>query len=106
MTALAGPRYAHDDAHAGLARLGKQRGSIYLADQKLKITVPRVRDQREGRQVPLATYAPLQQPRGQDAGLFRRVLGGISCREYEAAPEASPLTSCHAIFRKSEKTIN
>ncbi len=32
----------------------------------------------------------LQQPRAQDAGLFRRVLGGISCREYEAAAEAVP----------------
>ena len=90
VTALAGLRYARDDEHAGLARWGKQRGSIYLADQKLSITVPRVRDQREGREVPLATYAQLQQPRAQDAGLFRRVLGGISCREYEAAAEAVP----------------
>jgi transposase-like protein len=90
VTALAGPRYAHDDEHAGLARWGKQRGSIYLADQKLPIAVPRVRDRREGREVPLATYARLQQPRAQDAGLFRRVLGGLSCRDYEAAAEAVP----------------
>ncbi len=55
VTALAGPRYARDDEHGELARWGKQRGSIYLADQKLPVTVPRVRDQREGREVPLAT---------------------------------------------------
>ncbi|OYV66816.1 MAG: hypothetical protein B7Z74_10535, partial [Deltaproteobacteria bacterium 21-66-5] len=36
------------------------------------------------------TYAALQTPRGQDVGLFRRVLGGLSCREYEAAAEAVP----------------
>ena len=90
VTALAGPRYAHDDEHGEVARWGKQRGSIYLADQKLPIIVPRVRDRREGREVPLATYAQLQEPRAQDAGLFRRVLGGISCREYEAAAEAVP----------------
>ncbi len=57
VTALAGVRYARDEEHAGLARWGSQRGSIYLADQKLPVTVPRVRDQREGREIPLATYA-------------------------------------------------
>lgn len=39
--ALAGARYAHADGHAGIARWGRQRGSVYLADQKLPITVPR-----------------------------------------------------------------
>ena len=41
--ALAGVRYAHDDGPSGVVRWGKQAGSIYLADQKLPITVPRVR---------------------------------------------------------------
>ena len=90
VAALAGPRYARDEDRSALVRWGAQRGSIYLADQKLPIAVPRVRDQREGHEIPLATYAQLQQPRAQDAGLFRRVLGGISCREYEAAAEAVP----------------
>lgn len=90
VTALAGARYAHADGHAGVARWGSQPGSIYLADQKLPITVPRVRDRRAGPEIPLATYAQLQTPRAQDAGLFRRVLGGLSCREYEAAAEAVP----------------
>jgi putative transposase len=88
--ALAGPRYARDDARPDVVRWGAQPGSIYLADQKLPITVPRVRDQRERREIPLATYAALQTPRAHDAGLFRRVLGGLSCREYEAAAEAVP----------------
>ena len=38
----------------------------------------------------VATYAALQTPRAQEVGLFRRVLGGLSCREYEAAAEAVP----------------
>lgn len=90
VTALAGPRYARDDERPDVVRWGSQRGSIYLADQKLPITVPRVRDRQDQREVPLATYAALQTPRAQDVGLFRRVLGGISCREYEAAAEAVP----------------
>lgn len=88
--ALAGPRYARDDAPSAVVRWGAQRGSIYLADQKLPITVPRVREGQGRREVPLATYAALQTPRAQDVGLFRRVLGGLSCREYEAAAEAVP----------------
>jgi transposase-like protein len=88
--ALAGPRYARDDARPEVVRWGAQRGSIYLADPKLPITVPRVRDAQARREVPLATYVALQTPRAQDVGLFRRVLGGLSCREYEAAAEAVP----------------
>jgi putative transposase len=88
--ALAGERYAHADAHPDVVRWGQQRGSVYLADQKLPVTVPRVRDRRERCEIPLATYAALQTPRGQDVGLFRKVLGGLSCREYEAAAEAVP----------------
>ena len=90
VTALAGARYAHADGKAGIARWGSQAGSIFLADQKVPITVPRVRDVRAGTEVPLATYARLQTPRARDVGLFRRVLGGLSCREYEAAAEAVP----------------
>jgi transposase-like protein len=90
VAALAGPRYAHHDPRPEVVRWGKQPGSIYLADQKLPITVPRVRDRRAQQEVPLATYAQFQTPRAHDVGLFRRVLGGLSCREYEAAAEAVP----------------
>jgi transposase-like protein len=90
VTALAGARYAHDDAQPHVARWGAQPGSIYLADQKLPIQVPRVRDRATGHEVPLATYHALQTPRSLDIGLFRRVLGGLSCRDYEAAAEAVP----------------
>ena len=46
--ALAGARYAHQDGAPGIVRPGQQAGSVYLADQKLPITVPRVRDQHAG----------------------------------------------------------
>lgn len=90
VTALAGARYAHRDGRPGIARWGSQAGSIYLADQKVPLTVPRVRDRHAGTEVPLATYTQLQTPRGRDVGLFRRVLSGVSCRDYEAAAEAVP----------------
>ena len=55
VTALAGPRYAHGDATPGVARWGSQLGSIFLADQKVPITVPRVREVSERVEIPLAT---------------------------------------------------
>ncbi|MBD2347276.1 MULTISPECIES: IS256 family transposase [Cyanophyceae] len=88
--ALAGPRYAHADGRPAIARWGAQAGSVFLADQKVPIRVPRVRNRATNTEVPLATYAQLQTPRGHDVGLFRRVLGGLSCRDYEAAAEAVP----------------
>lgn len=90
VTELAGRRYAHEDDHPNIVRWGKQPGSIYVADQKLPIRVPRVRDQALGREIALSTYQRFQTPRSLDVGLFRRVLGGLSCREYEAAAETIP----------------
>ena len=90
VTQLAGARYAHHDAAPGIARWGTQRGSVYLADQKLPITVPRVRDLRVQTELPLATYAALQTPRARDIGLFRKVLAGVSTRDDRGAAEAVP----------------
>lgn len=90
VTALAGVRYAHDDTGSSVVRWGAQRGSVYLADQKLPLKIPRVRDLSEKREVSLETYKHFQTPRSMDVGLFRRVLGGLSCREYEAAAETVP----------------
>lgn len=90
VTAMAGPRYARHDGAAHRVRWGRQRGSIYLADQKLALPVPRVRDRQAGTEVPLQTYARLQTPRAADEGVMRRILYGLSCRDYRACAEAVP----------------
>jgi len=90
VAALAGARYVREDGHPGIVRWGAQPGSVFLADQKLPVTVPRVRDRVHGREVPLPSYQALQTPRAHDAGLYRRVLAGIATREYRAAAEAVP----------------
>ena len=87
---LAGPRYARDDGAVHRVRWGRQQGSIYLADQKLALLVPRVRDRQADREVPLQTYARLQQPRAADEGVLRRLLYGLSCRDYRVCAEAVP----------------
>ena len=90
VTRLAGERYAREGRQPGYVRWTRQRGSIYLADQKLPIAVPRVRDRLRNLEVPLETYERLQQPRGLDTGLLHKVLGGLSTREYERCAEAVP----------------
>jgi transposase-like protein len=67
-----------------------QRGSIYLADQKIPLDVPRVCNRLRNEEVPLQTYARLQQPRALDTELLHKVLGGLSTREYERCAEAVP----------------
>ena|GEM_PF-3203721 len=71
-------------------RWSKERGSVYLGDQKLPIVYQRVRDQIRDVEVPLETYQRLQQPRALDHGLLRRVLLGLSCRRYAECAEAVP----------------
>ncbi len=87
---LAGARYARTGRLPGHVRWTHQRGSVYLADQKLPVEVPRVRDQHRNVEVPLPTYERLQQPRAGDMGLLHKVLGGLSTREYERCAEAVP----------------
>ncbi len=109
---LAGARHSRTSRRPGHVRWGRQRGSVYLADQKLPLPVPRVRDLARNQEVPLATYQQLQAPRHADAGLFRRILLGLSCRDYaacaEAVPEAfglSPSTVSRRFIRTSAKKL-
>jgi len=94
---LAGSRYQRKEADQPHRRWGQQPGSVYLADQKLPIPVPRVRNVETQTEVPLHSYQALQIPRHLDEGLLRRILKGLSCRQYgvcaEAVPEAFGLSS-------------
>lgn len=97
LVSLVGERYARTGRQPGLVRWTPQAGSIYLADQKLPIVVPRVRDRQQNREGPLTTYRQFQTPRRLDTGLLQRVLGGLATREYarcaETVPEAFGLSA-------------
>ena len=100
VAALAGERYSRTGGLPGVVRWCQQRGSVYLADQKLPITYRRVRDLPGNREVPLVTYQRLQQPRQADRGVLLKVLRGLSCRAYAECAEAVP-----AAFGLSPSTI-
>ncbi|BFU90694.1 MAG: hypothetical protein NTAFB01_18810 [Nitrospira sp.] len=90
VTDLAGARYSRTGGQPGYVRWCRQRGSVYLLDQKLPVTYTRVRDRLRNVEVSLPIYQALGEPRAADAGLFRKVLHGLSCRRYEACAEAVP----------------
>ena len=79
---LVGPRYQRSGADRQYYRWGTERGSVYLADQKVPIRVPRVRDVHRNQEARLGAYEQFQQPRGADAQLMGRILRGLGCRNY------------------------
>ena len=87
---LAGGRYERrgGDGENDAYRHGSNPGSIKLMGQRVGILVPRVRSQTG--EIPLQSYQLLHQGKELDEELFRRVLYGISCRNYEAASMAIP----------------
>ena len=89
VTALAGERYARKDPSVGGRRHGSNPGTVGLAGQRVPIRVPQIRHVTES-EIPLRSYEALHGDRAVNDLLLRRVLYGISCRNYEAAGEVIP----------------
>jgi transposase-like protein len=85
--ALCGERYERKNEEVG-RRHGSNPGSVRLGGQKIGIEVPRVRGERS--EIPLRSYGKLQEETAANDLLLRRVLYGISCRNYEKAAESIP----------------
>ena len=99
--ALVGPRYQRGTQDRRYYRWGRERGSVYLADQKVPVAVPRVRDVHRNREVRLPVYERLQTPRGEDAQLLGRVLRGLGCRNYRETAALVP-----EVFGLSASTVS
>jgi len=89
VVALAGSRYERKAESVRGRRHGSNPGSVRMAGQRVPIRVPRVRSGRGG-EIPLRSYEALSRGGDTDDLLLRRVLYGISCRNYEAAAEMIP----------------
>ena len=89
VTALAGERYARKATATRGRRHGSNPGTVGLAGQRVPIRVPRVRCVA-GSEIPLRAYDALRGDREANDVLLRRVVYGISCRNYEAAAAAIP----------------
>ena len=89
VTALAGERYVRKEASMRGRRHGSNPGTVGLAGQRVPIRVPRVRS-ITGREIPLRSYEALSGDRAGNELLLKRVLYGISCRNYETVAESIP----------------
>lgn len=74
---MAGPEYHPSGRYR---KWGIQAGSIYLGDRKVRITHPRLRDDRA--EVILPCYSRLRQPGEFSEELLTRSLRGLSARKY------------------------
>jgi transposase-like protein len=88
VVSLAGARHSRKLEGRKRYRHGTNPGTVYLAGQRVPIEVPRVRGRRG--EVRLQSYDELHRGGELNEVLFRRVLYGISCRNYERAAEEIP----------------
>jgi transposase-like protein len=74
------------DAERRAYRHGTERGWIAIGGAKAAIERPRARG-IDGKEIPLKRYEVMQRPARQD-GVMRRLLRGVSCRNYRAVIDA------------------
>jgi transposase-like protein len=79
---LCGPRYRRQ-ADRTASRYGRQPGVITLAGQKLSVARPRARYTDRRGEVPLETYALLQRDEALPEACLKRMVRGVSTRDYE-----------------------
>jgi transposase-like protein len=82
----------HDRTGGDNKRWGQNPGSVFLGDQKVRVNVPRVRDVRADKEIPLKSYRRLQDPGHLDELAMARVINGLSQGKYERAAEHVPET--------------
>ena len=80
---LAGDRY---DRTTAVDRWGKQRGYVIVGGQKAPVNRRRL-SEKNGKEVPLTSYARFQDPSQRTQAVFQRLVSGLSCRNYPRAIE-------------------
>jgi transposase-like protein len=88
VTRLCGTRYQRnpDRQHT---RYGHQPGFVTLAGQKASIQRPRVRQAGGGSEVELSLYQALQSPSAMPEAALKRMVRGVSTRNYEEVVEVA-----------------
>ena len=82
---LCGPMHQRLPERAA-SRWGSQRGTVVLSGRKVPILRPRAR-LVSGREALLETYQRLQSPEAMPENALRRMVRGVSCRDYEGCLE-------------------
>lgn len=89
VTELAGERYSRGGE---VKRWGSNPGGVYLGEQKVSVSVPRVRNVVSKEEIPLSSYERLQDEGHIDDQVLKRVINGMSQGKYERAASQVPQT--------------
>lgn len=89
----------------GNVRWTSQPGSINLADQKVPIMRPRVRNRLENREVKIPLYERLQSSANYEDMVLRKLLHGMSCRRYAESSALIPEVFGMSAGRVSKRFI-
>ena len=84
---LCGERYEHAPGKRTVTRHGGQRGWAMVAGQKVPLERPRVRHTDGSGEAKLAVYQQLQNPLNLREAALRRIVHGVSARNYEQVVE-------------------
>ncbi len=88
VVSLAGTKHSRKAGEGVPRRHGSNPGSVKLAGQSIPIRMPRLR--ADGNEVALASYEDLHKGGDLNDQVFRQMLYGVSCRNYEQAAEQIP----------------
>ncbi|MBI2794156.1 MAG: transposase [Ignavibacteria bacterium] len=84
----AGDRYSHNKPHEGrFSRWGINRGSVAVGGQKLRVEVPRIRDNESQTTHTPEIYARLQQMAEPPVHIIRALMLGLGTRKYHETAE-------------------
>lgn len=80
----AGEKYSHEKPHNGqYSRYGYNPGSVNIGGKRLKVDVPRIKDEVHNTFKPLETFAELKNLDDTDEQIMKGVLAGLSTRDYK-----------------------
>jgi transposase-like protein len=113
VTRLRGRRYQRQPGRSH-TRFGHQRGVVMLAGQKLLIERRRVRGVTDGSEMRLDTCTRLQSPDAMPQAVLRRMVRGVSTREYmhvvdiarEGFGVAKSSVSCGFVWAPAERRFD
>lgn len=77
-----GAKYKHDKKEKSLYRWGTNPGSVRIGQERVKISVPRLRDEQSKSEVVLESYQKLKETEPDEEQLLKGVMHGISMNDY------------------------
>lgn len=100
---LAGPDYYPTSPN--LKKWSHENGSVYIADQKVKLKRPRLRDARKG-EVALKSYQSMSSPGVFSEELLGKILRGLSAQKYSETVISSANAFGVSASSVSEKIVD